>query len=277
MGSRLAVLARIVASAALVAGLGSAAVAQPRPSPAPSPSPGPAGFTAKAHANVSVVAQGQTFSGSVQLGVAQRESLVRVDILSIRSDTLPIPPITATIVVDHAARTITAWSAVTHTYHVQRFEMPRILAAASPSPSPRPSAAPRRTTPHPSFLRDLDVLSLTIKLIGHTMTAGLPTSGLALDFQVAKKGDHNPSHVTATTQLADDYALFPMTLDADVEPGAGGFSAKLGYAVDSLARGLPPASSFTVPAGYTESPTLLGVVFPRPSPSPSPSPSAAPH
>jgi len=131
---------------------------------------------------------------------------------------------------------------------------------------------------------NLDVLSVTLKLTGHTTTAGLPTTGLSFDLQVRKKGDTALSHVTALTQVADEFAAFPMTIDVSVEPGAAPFSAKLGYAVDELTRSAPPATSFRVPAGYKEAPSLFDVIFPGRSggwmrvrsPSPSPKPSPAP-
>ncbi len=272
----------LVACAVLVACVGEPAFAQSRPSPAPTAAPAPPGFTARAHADVSVQAQGQTFSGSVQLAVAQRDALVRVDVLSLHSDTLPVPPITATLVIDHNTRTVTAWNDSTRTYHVQRFELPHVLGGASPSPSPavpspRPSAAPRRAAPRMSALRDLDVLAFSMKLTGHTMTAGVPTSGLAFDFQVAKKGARGTTHVTATTQLADDYPVFPMTIDASAEPGSGGLVSKLTYAVDSLVRELPPPSRFTVPAGYTDAGSLFAVLAPGHAGHPTPAPSPAPH
>ena len=122
------------------------------------------------------------------------------------------------------------------------------------------------------------MLSVTLKLTGHTTTAGVPTTGLSFDLQVQNKGDTAATHVTATTQLADEYAVFPMTADISVEPGTAPFSAKLGYAVDDLTRGMPPATSFAVPAGYREAPSLIGVIFPGRGPSRStPAPSPSPH
>jgi len=108
---------------------------------------------------------------------------------------------------------------------------------------------------------------------------GLTCSVLALafDLQVQGHNDRMPTHVTATTQLADDFAAFPMTIDASAEPGSGSFSGKLSYAVDDLPRGLPPAAQFTVPAGYTKASSLFAVLFGgRSGGSPSPAPSATP-
>ncbi len=83
-----------------------------------------------------------------------------------------------------------------------------------------------------------------MKLTGHVVTAGVATTGLSFDMQVRNKGDKATSHVTATTQLADEFAAFPMTLDVSVEPGAAPFGAKLAYVVDDLVHALPPAARF---------------------------------
>ncbi|MDB5073429.1 MAG: hypothetical protein JWM87_4540 [Candidatus Eremiobacteraeota bacterium] len=284
-------LARIaacaIAAAVALAGQAGAQTASPSPTPvsAPTAAPAPAGFSAHAHANVTVVTPSGTYGGTAQLGMAQRASRTRIDVLSLKSESVPIPPIAATVVINRQANTLTVWSNTTKLYRVQPF-----LPRAAPSTSPRASATPRpRATMQPSpspgpvsrgtspFAK-LDVLSVTLKLTGHTTTAGLPTTGLSFDLQVKNKGDAGPTHVTATTQLADEYAVFPMTIDISVEPGTAPFSAKLGYAVDDLTPGMPPTASFTIPAGYREAPSLFGVIFPgrsprMPSRAPSPSPS----
>jgi hypothetical protein len=250
--------------------LGHSAGAQaPSPRPSPTPAPTPVAFTAHAHASVTVVTQSATFNGSLQLGLAQRTNLTRIDVLNVKSDTLPIPPIGLTAVIDRGANTITIWNDVTKQYRVQPFSLSFARPSPGPSASPRP---PRRVT---SPFANLDVLALTIKLTGHTMTNGLPTTGLSLDFQVQGKGAKTAAHVLASTQLADEFAFFPMTLDVTAEPGAG-LNAKLSYAVDDLTREMPPLSRFTVPAGYTQARSIPELVFQRRSPmttAPSPSPS----
>ena len=40
-------------------------------------------------------------------------------------------------------------------------------------------------------------MDVSVKLTGHTTTAGLPTSGLALDAHIAKKGSLTVVHATA--------------------------------------------------------------------------------
>jgi hypothetical protein len=257
------------------------------PKPSPSPAPTAVAFSAHAHANVTVVTQGTTFTGSLQLGVAVRTNLMRFDILSVKSDSIPIPPLSVTAVLDRGANTLTVWNDTTKQYRVQPF-LPRAAASALPRPpSPSASTSPRPRAPFPrgrSPLADLEVLSLTLKMTGHTTTSGLPTTGLSFDLQVQRKADKMPSHVMATTQVADEFSALPMTLDVSVEPGMAPVSAKLSYAVDDLARSAPPLDSFKVPAGYTEAPSLLAVIFqrgsmPRPMPSamPMPSPSPSPR
>jgi hypothetical protein len=261
---QLAFFAIAIATAGLTAQPARAQTAPPSPAPST-----PQAFAARAHADVAVVAQDKTMTGSAQFAVAQRDRLIRIDLLSIKSDTMPIPPIRVTVVIDRGANTISAWSDATKLYHVQAF-LPR--STPKPGASPKPSASPKARASSPpaplgaSPFSKLDVLALTVKLTGHTTTAGVPTTGLSFDLQVAKKGDSVPMHVTATSQLADEYAAFPMTLDVSLEPGGTApVQGKLGYAVDELTHDLPPLTRFAIPRGYADAGSLLGVIFPRPS------------
>lgn len=236
----------------------------PSASPSPSPVPTPIAFSARAHAQVTVTTASGAFSGTAQLGLAQRAGLTRIDVLSVASDSFPVPPIAVTAVIDRNTNTLTVWSPTTKLYRVQAF-VPRAA-----SPSPRPSASPRPTpspSPRPaqrgtSPFAKLEVLSLTLKLAGHATKLDLPATALQFDLLVQNKGDAKPSHVTASALIADDFSFFPLSLDASLEPGTAPFSATLSYAVDELTRGAPPPASFTVPAGYKEAPSLLGVIFP---------------
>jgi hypothetical protein len=270
---------RVAACALLpvLAAWSSAGAQTPPASPAPT-APASAGFAAHAHANVTVVVQGATYTGSAQLGVAQRAGLTRVDVLSLRSDSFPVPPITVTVVIDRRANTLTAWSDATKLYRVQPF-VPAPARSATPRPraTSRPTATPSPAVRGTSPFAKLDVLEVSLKLTGHTTTAGLPTTGLAFDLQVRNKGEQATSHVAATAQIADDYIAFPVTLDLSLEPGAAPFGAKLSYAVDDLTNTVPPPSRFAIPAGYTEASSLMSVIFPRrASPVPSPARAASP-
>ena len=270
--------ARIAAGTSLAVLIFAGTAVAQTPSPSPSPAPAP-GFSAHAHANVTVVAQGATYNGSVQLAVAQRTDLTRIDVLSLKSDSFPVPPITATVVIDRHANTLTAWSDATKQFRVQPF-IPRPAVSATPraGTTARPSATPRAVVRGTSPFSQLDVLEATLKLTGHTATAGIPTTGLAFDLQVRKKGEQVSSHVAATAQIADEYAAFPVTLDVSLEPGAAPFGAKLSYAVDDLNHDVPAIGRFRIPAGYTEASSLMTVIFPRRSPaSPAPVRSASPR
>ncbi len=275
IGRRAQVLAGATLAAAVLALVNAAGAQSPTPRPGASPAPTPVAFTAHAHASVTVVTQSATFNGSLQLGLAQRTNLTRIDVLNVKSDTLPIPPIGLTAVIDRGANTITIWNDVTKQYRVQPFSLS--FARPSPGPSaPQPSASPRPPRRVTSPFANLDVLALTIKLTGHTTTNGLPTTGLSLDFQVQGKGAKTAAHVVASTQLADEFAFFPMTLDVTAEPGAG-LNAKLSYSVDDLTREMPPLSRFTVPAGYTQARSIPDLIFQRRSPMTAPSPSPSPR
>ena len=142
MPRAIAHVAVIVACAMMIpVGLGGPAGAQvptSSPSPSASPVPTPIAFTAHAHANVTVVTASATFNGSLQLGIAQRTNLTRIDVLDVKSDTIPIPPIGVTAVVDRAANTVTIWNDVTKQYAVQPF-----IPSSVASPTPRASASPR--------------------------------------------------------------------------------------------------------------------------------------
>lgn len=242
----------------------------PAPRRTPAAAGTPVAFTAHAHGNFTLVTSGNTFSGALQLGMAQRAGLTRIDVVSVKSDTLPIPPIAGvTAVIDRNANKITVWNDVTKQYRVQTFNFsfarpsPTPGASSRPSASPRPTASPRPPRRVTSPLANLDVLELTVKLTGHGTTSGLPTTGLSLDFRVQSRGAQNPAHVSATTQLADEFAVFPMTLDVTVEPGSPGLNAKLAYAVDDLTRTTPPLDRFTLPAGYTQARSIQDVILGR--------------
>jgi hypothetical protein len=252
---------------ALVA-LGSAAAAQttaPRAPGTPSPAPTPLAFTARAHADIAVVTADRTITGSAVLGMSQRANLTRVDVISVKTDVLPLPPISVSFVIDRNAKTVTAWSTNSKRYFVQHI-------VPSPSPGPTPTPKPFGIFVGRSPFANLDVLDLSVKMTGHTTTAGIATTGLAIDGHFAKKGSTNVAHATATTQLADEYGAFPLTIDVLLEPGAQvGLSApasmsapsslKLSYAVDELTRAAPPIASFRVPAGYTKATSVMAVVF----------------
>jgi hypothetical protein len=261
-----------------LAGLASAQTPGASPTPVPTPVPTPIAFSAHAHANATVLAQGTTYTAIVQLALAQRAGLTRVDVLSVTSDSFPVPPLRLTAVVNHRANTVTLWNDTSRQYRVQSI-LPRATTSPRPRPSSSPTAAPRGPVLRSSPFSKLEVLDVSLRMTGHTTTAGLATTGLAFDLQVRNKGDAATSHVTASAQVADEFVAFPVTLELSLEPGTAPFSAKLAYAVDDLTRSTPATTTFEIPAGYTEASSLLSIVFPqrsratpRPSATPSPRP-----
>src|SRR5260370_21361929 len=114
-----------------------------------------------------------------------RANLTRVDVLSVKSDAMTLPPITVSLVIDRTAHTIAVWNDVTKLYHVQSF-LPSASASASPkaSPTPKASGVPRAAPQAASPLGNLDVFAMTMTLTGHTTTAGVPTTGMSFDLQV---------------------------------------------------------------------------------------------
>jgi hypothetical protein len=222
----------------------------------PTPAPTPAGFRAHAHATLSLTSSSGVVTGNVSASMEQRANVTRVDILSVKSDTMPLPPITFSAVVDQAARTITVWNDATKRYYVQ------VIAAATPAPSATPK--PTSSTPFVSPFAGLDVLSVSLKLTGHTMTNGVATTGLAADMLVAKKGETATTHIAADAQIVDDFAFVPMTFNLTVEPAAAPTKIAIAFAVDDLTRGAPPPSLFVVPTGYTKTRSVLDVIMSRP-------------
>ena len=246
------------------------AASAPTARPAATAAPTPVAFTAHAHADLNVVAQGTTYNGTARVAVAQRGNLTRVDMSAAKSDAVPLAPIAFTIVVDRGANTISAWNDATRLYRTQR-----LILHATPSATPKPKGTPGPGSTGVSPFGKLDVFAVSITLTGHTTTAGLPATGLALDAQVRKRGETATSHVTATMQLADDFPFLPLAIDVSVEPGAAPLHAHASYALDDLVRVAPAADRFVIPAGYTEAPSFVGVLFPhgpvhRPAPPPTP-------
>jgi hypothetical protein len=222
----------------------------------PTPAPTPAGFRAHAHATLTVTTSSNTITGNVAIAMAQRANVTRIDILSVKSDTMPLPPIAFSAVVDQSTRTITVWNEVTKRYYVQ------VFAAAAPMPSATPK--PTSSTPFVSPLAGLDVMSMTLKLTGHTVINDIATTGLAADLLVAKKGETATTHIAADAQIVDDFAFVPMTFNMTVEPAGSPTKAALAFAVDDLLRGAPPPGTFAVPTGYTKSRSVLDVIMSRP-------------
>ncbi len=235
------------------------------PSPLPSPSPSgmraPLGFDAHAHTDVTITTPSGTFRVTARFAVVQRDQLSRLDILSVQSDTLPVPTSRLTLVVDRLSNTVTIWNAASKTYVVQSV----VPFGRGATPVSRPSAAPpSKPLSSRSPFADLEIFAVSIALTGHTTTATLATTGLTANVDFRKAGDKATSHLTAALQLADDFAAFPITIEATVDPGTTAFSGKLAYAVDDFVRDSAPTTSFTIPTGYSKA-ELISVLLGRPA------------
>jgi hypothetical protein len=172
----------------------------------------------------------------------------------VHSDAFPLPPINLTVVIDRTARTATVWSGTTKHFYVQRF-----MVRPGPGPTPTPSPFPLFVGRSP--FANLDVLDFRIRLTGHGSTAGIATTGLEYEGHFATKGSTKIAHVTATTQLADEYGAFPMAIELGFDSTGSTQTAKMSFAVDSLTRAVPDLASFRVPAGYTKGSSILTVIF----------------
>jgi hypothetical protein len=241
---------------ALVA-IGSIAAAQtpaPKPRATPRATPAPLAFTARGHAEISFSMGDREVSGTAEFGMSQRANLTRFDVISVHSDALPLPPINVTVVIDRTARIATVWSNVTKHFYVQRFTV-------NPGPGPTPTPSPFPLFVGRSPFANLDVLDMRMRLTGHGTTAGIATTALEFEAHFANKGSTKIAHVTATTQLADDYGGFPMAIELAFDSSGSAQTAKMSYGVDSLTRALPNVAGFRIPAGYTRASSALAVVL----------------
>jgi hypothetical protein len=242
--------------AALVATGSIAAAPTPAPKPraTPRPTATPQAFTARGHAEISFSTGDRDVSGTAELGLSQRANLTRFDVLSVHSDALPLPPVSLTVVIDRTARTATVWSGMTKRFYVQRFTV-------SPGPGPTPTPSPFPLFVGRSPFANLDVLDFRVRLTGHGSTAGIATTALEYEAHFAQKGSTKVAHVTATTQLADEYGAFPMAIELGFDSTGSTQTAKMSYGIDSLTRAVPDLAGFLVPAGYTRASSVLAVVL----------------
>jgi hypothetical protein len=229
------------------------------------PTPAPIGplraFTGHAHADLKIIAGGSPVDLAAHVMIAQRDGLSRFDITIDRGQ-IPLLPIGAiTLVVDRSANTLTFWNAATKMYYTQPAAA-MLPSAATPAPITSLTPAPSgKATPAPrSPLADLDVFTLGAQLNGHSTIAGFATTGVVASIDYRKKGATATAHVHATVDLADDYAWFPVDINATIDPAIPGITGMLDYAIDDVVRVEPPASTFVVPAGYQQAATIFGVL-----------------
>jgi molybdate transport system substrate-binding protein len=225
----------------------------------PSPTPTPQVFSAHAHATFTAKSSTRILSGTIRLAIAQRGNLSRVDILSMKSDGMPLPPslFQLTLVVDRTARTVTMWSDSTKKYHVQSIPV---------SPLSSPMATSSQTSP----LSSLDLFEFSMNLAGHTTTMGFHTTDFAFKMKLRAKGQAVTTHIAGAMNLAEDFQWFPITLDFSVTTGTSSSGMKIVYLLDDLKAELPPGDPFAVPVGYTQSASFLDVFMHVPTALPTP-------
>ena len=244
-----------------------------------SPAAAAAGFSARAHLTIAFAMRGAKQSVAVRVAITQRNDLTRVDLVAFEVPGLSIKTAPMTFVIDRRANTITAWNDTTHVYYTQSF-LPRSLGggAAQPSPAPSSTTAPD-TRPARSVLAGLDLLTMDVRLTGHSVVGGIASTGLKLNAKIRRHGATAVSHVTASMAVADDFAFFPVALQAQLVGTGPSAGPSLTYAVDAFSRDVPAASGFALPDGYALATSLLRVVMgPAPrraSPLPAASPTAA--
>ncbi|HEX3469226.1 MAG TPA: hypothetical protein VHT05_14195 [Candidatus Elarobacter sp.] len=269
-------VARIATGVVVAWGVLGAAAAGQTATPAPSPSaaPSPAAFIARAHADATFTRDGNAGGARADIAIYQHAALTRIDLLSLTSSTLPIPPLHFTAVLDGRAHTVTVWNDATKRYFVSH-----VAIGALPTPAPKATKAPGWLFDRRSPFADLDVLEFTFKMTGHTTTAGLATTGFAGEMTIATKKSKNPLHVSSTAQLSDDYGGFPVAASIVFEPPAGLTRLGFDYAIDAVSVTQPPDSAFRMPRGYTKATSAFAVIFSSgatPAPSPSPTASVTP-
>ena len=257
---------------------GTAANAQDMAPPSASPSAAPVGFSGRAHITVSFPFQTSRMTAGARIIVEQSDQLTRVDLVSVDQSILPVQIPRVTFVVNRGANMVTAWNDTARVYYTQSFLPKQFGGFARPAPAPGMPARPSR--PERSMLATIDLLTFDLRLTGHTTTAGIATTGLAFDMKVRQHGKMELMHVTGTVQIADDFAFFPVSIQSQIAGNGLATPATFVYAVDSFDRQAPPPEAFTVPDGYREAPSLIGVFMGvarrTPAPSPLPIPSVTP-
>ena len=253
------------------------AVASPAPVASPVPPATPAGFSGRAHLTITFPTRSMTITATARVAIASRDLLTRLDVLSILTSIAPMQLGPMTVVIDRGSNMMTLWNGTSHTYYTQTF-LPSMFGGA---PRPTPSAVRKRPAkPARSMLADLDLLTFDMRLTGHTVTAGLPTTGLAMEIKARQHRQTAVTHVTGAIQLADDYAFFPASLLIRAQTNPTIAPAVIAYAVDAFARDQPAADAFTIPDGYTQAPSPLAVIMGLPpgrrAPAATATPSASP-
>ncbi len=253
------ILARTLASCALVASLGGPALAEGDQ----------ADFVGKGQ----LVAQ-TVFGGDSKLTVGgdiafeSHASLVRIDILSLAIPgagaalstllgTQLFPPGGFTVVYDRKTSVYTVWSNAKHAY---------FTSAASASPAPQTTSAPSNAAASDiagpfafaKSAKDDTAFVASLSLAGHGPVNGHPATGIDYLYQrTTKSGEKSDIH--GRVQLADDLDAFPVQLTASVKTKNIPESS---FRLDltSIAKGTPNETDFAVPRGYSRTTNLGDVI-----------------
>ncbi len=256
---------RIVAAAlvAPVAALAIAAASAQNPS---------TGYVGKGQLVVQTAVAGVdklTVGGDIAL--EERGALVRLDVLSLAIPgqdavvssvlgTQLFPPGGFTVVYDRAAATYTVWSNARRAYYTNATSGAAKPSATAPPLGNAIGAAGDLFAPlaFAKGLRDDTAFTASVSLVGHGPVNGHPATGV--DYQYARTtraGEKTDVH--GRLQLADDLDEVPVQITASVHSKSIPQSS-LRLDLTSIAKLTPSDGDFAVPAGYTRTADLGGVL-----------------
>ncbi len=217
-------------------------------------------FTGHAHADVKVVVGGAPIELTAHVAVAERDQRSRFDVTVDRGQMPLLASGPFTMVLDRSNNTLTIWSDATKTYYVQS-----LVPSPFATPTPVATTTPRPARAAKSPFADLDVFTVNIQLAGRSTIIGFPSTAIATTMDVHTRGSLATTHVRATVNLADDFAMFPLTIAGSVDTGSAGVGGTFDYAVDDIVRDTPPLAAFAVPDGYQKADSPLGVMATHPA------------
>jgi hypothetical protein len=213
---------------------------------------------------------GNTLTLGGNINLEERGSFLRMDVLSLGipgtdpalsalAATQLFPPGGFTVVYDRAASTYTVWSTTKQTYFTS-------ASNAAPPTQPAVAAAAAAGSTQDLFgafgaaktLKDLKAFSASLNMTGHATVNGHPTTGIT--YQIARTDrDGNPSEIHGSLALADDLDEVPVQITGSVKTKSVPQSS---FRMDltSLAKSPIPAGDFQVPAGYSKSADIGGVI-----------------
>ncbi len=210
-----------------------------------------------------------TVGGDIAL--EERGQLIRLDVLSLAIPgqdavvsavlgTQLFPPGGFTVVYDRAAATYTVWSNARRAYYSNATARTAKPSATAPPLGDAIGAAGDLFAPlaFAKGLRDDTAFTASVSLVGHGTVNGHPATGV--DYQYARTtraGEKTDVH--GRLQLADDLDDVPVQITASVKLKSIPQSS-LRLDLTSIAKQSPSEGDFVVPAGYTRTADLGGVL-----------------